>query len=119
MTYETFKPCPLPQRLNFVLTRDPAYSVAESVIVCTSLADVLAYNHKKLFVLGGAQVYQQALPLADEMILTHVPIQVEGDAYFPTWAEEEWVTTSQREEDELIFTTYRRKLANPTTLTHI
>ena len=52
VTYETFKPCPLPQRLNFVLTHDPAYPVAEGVIVCTSLADVLAYNHKKLLSLA-------------------------------------------------------------------
>ena len=51
------------------------------------LAEVLqrarAHGSEKLFVLGGAQVYAQALPLVDEMILTHLPIEVEGDAYFP------------------------------------
>ena len=40
-TYETFQTRPLPQRLNFVLTRNPAYVVAEGVVVCASLAEVL------------------------------------------------------------------------------
>lgn len=110
-TYETFQVRPLPQRLNFVLTRNPAYVVAEGVVVCASLAEVLqrAHGSEKLFVLGGAQVYEQALPLADEMILTHLPIEVEGDAYFPAWEEGEWKLANQRSEGELIFATYRRR----------
>ena len=64
---------------------------------------------KKLFVLGGAQVYEQALSLADEMILTHLPIEVEGDAYFPEWDESEWELANQRSEGELVFATYRRR----------
>ena len=109
-TYETFQARPLPQRRNFVLTRNPAYSVAEGVVVCTSLAEVLrrARGSEKLFVLGGAQIYALALPLADEMILTHLPIEVEGDAYFPAWDESEWKIADQRSEGGLIFATYRR-----------
>ena len=103
----------MPQRRNFVLTRNPDYAVAEGVVVCASLAEVLqrarAHGSEKLFVLGGAQVYEQALPLADEMILTHLPIAVEGDAYFPAWDEGEWALANQRSEGELIFATYRRK----------
>ena len=109
-TYETFQIRPLPQRRNFVLTRNPDYAVAEGVVVCTSLAEVLrcAHGSEKLFVLGGAQVYEQALPLADEMILTHLPIKVEGDAYFPEWDEGEWEVMERRSEGELVFATYRR-----------
>ena len=109
-TYETFQVRPLPQRLNFVLTRNPDYAVVEGVVVCTSLAEVLrrARGCEKLFVLGGAQVYEQALPLADEMILTHLPIEVEGDAYFPAWEEGEWEVVERRSEGELVFATYRR-----------
>ena len=58
--------------------------------------------------LGGAQVYEQALTLADEMILTHLPIEVEGDAYFPVWGESEWEVVERRSEGELVFATYRR-----------
>ncbi len=58
---------------------------------------------------GGAQVYAQALSLADEMMLTHLPIAVEGDAYFPAWDEGEWKLANQRSEGALIFATYRRR----------
>ena len=110
-TYETFQTRPLPQRRNFVLTRNPAYAVAEGVVVCASLAEVLrcARGSEKLFVLGGAQVYEQALPVADEMILTHLPIEVEGDAYFPAWDEGEWKMVERCSEGELVFATYRRR----------
>ena len=111
-TYETFQTRPLPQRRNFVLTRNPDYAVAEGVVVCASLAEVLqqarAHGSEKLFVLGGAQVYALALPLVDEMILTHLPIEVEGDAYFPAWEEGEWEVVERRSEGELVFATYRR-----------
>ena len=112
-TYETFQTRPLPRRLNLVLTRNPDYAVAEGVVVCASLAEVLqcarASGSEKLFVLGGAQVYEQALPLVDEMILTHLPIEVEGDAYFPAWDEGEWKVWEKRCEGELVFATYRRR----------
>ena len=111
-TYETFQTRPLPQRRNFVLTRNPAYWAAGAV-VCQSLAEVLqrarSIGSEKLFVLGGAQIYEQALPLADEMILTHLPIEVEGDAYFPAWDEGEWEVVERRCEGELVFATYRRR----------
>ena len=109
-TYETFQTRPLPRRLNFVLTRNRDYAVAEGVVVCTSLAEVLrrARGSEKLFVLGGAQIYALALPLADEMILTHLPIKVEGDAYFPAWDKGEWKRVKRRREGGLIFATYRR-----------
>ena len=63
----------------------------------------------KLFIIGGAEIYEQTLPLADEMILTHLPIEVEGDAYFPAWDESEWVVVERRCEGELVFATYRRR----------
>lgn len=68
---------------------------------------LLSNGSEKLFVLGG--VYEQALPLADEMILTHLPIEVEGDAYFPGWDEDEWEVVERRSEGELVFATYRHR----------
>ena len=49
------------------------------------------------------------LPLTDEMILTHLPIEVEGDAYFPAWDKNEWEVVEERPEEDLVFTTYRRR----------
>lgn len=112
-TYETFQTRPLPQRLNFVVTRKPDYPVAKGVVVCASLVEVLqrarARGRAKLFVLGGGQIYEQALPLADEMILTHLPIEVEGDVYFPAWDEGEWEAVERRGAGDLVFATYRRR----------
>ena len=112
-TYESFQIRPLPHRLNLVLTRNPAYQADEGAIACQDLSQVLtiAQNHgaEKLFVLGGAEIYTLSLPLADEMILTHLPITVTGDAYFPEWDRNEWDIDEEKRESDLVFTTYRRR----------
>lgn len=111
-TYETFQVRPLPDRLNLVLTRRSTYIVAEGVIVCTSLAEALQHasdsGSEKVFVIGGGQVYGQALSLVDKMILTHLPIHAEGDVYFPVWDEGEWEVVEERREGDLVFRTYVR-----------
>ena len=43
------------------------------------------------------------------MILTHLPIEVEGDAYFPAWIEEEWEVVDEKKDEDLVFITYRRR----------
>jgi hypothetical protein len=43
------------------------------------------------------------------MILTHLPIEVEGDAYFPQWDGSEWEAVEERKEEDLVFATYRRR----------
>ena len=112
-TYESFKVRPLPNRFNIILTRNPDYPVAPGVIVCRNIERVMDKARdrgtKKLFIIGGAQIYALALPLADEMILTHLPIKVEGDAYFPAWDKGEWKSVERCREGELIFATYRRR----------
>ena len=111
-TYESFKVHPLPGRLNLILTRNPDYTSDEGVIVCQTLDQAVAAaresNATKLFVLGGAEIYQLALPNTDEMILTFLPIEVEGDAYFPAWNEEEWEVVDEKKDQDLVFITYRR-----------
>ena len=112
-TYESFQVRPLPGRLNFILSRNPAYISDEGVIICQDLQQVITTarqrDAQKLFILGGAEIYNLALPLTDEMILTHLPIEVEGDAYFPAWDKSEWEVVEERPEADLVFTTYRRR----------
>ena len=100
-------------RLDFITIRNPNYPTNEKVVTCQDLAQAVeqakALNAEKLFIIGGAEIYEQALPLADEMILTHLPIEVEGDAYFPAWDEGEWEVVERRCEGELVFATYRRR----------
>lgn len=114
-TYESFQRRPLPGRPNLVLTRDPGYQVPAGVYLCHTLEEALAcgrrLNTGKLFVVGGAQLYQLTLPLADELLLTWVPDLVEGDTYFPEWKESEWEVGESREEGVLRFVSYRRKFS--------
>ena len=111
-TYESFQVRPLPGRLNFILSRNPAYISDEGVIICQDLQQVITTarqrDAQKLFILGGAEIYNLALTLTDEMILTHLPIEVEGDAYFPAWDKSEWEVVEERTEADLVFTTYKR-----------
>ncbi len=114
-TYESFQVRPLPRRLNIVLSRNPHYKAEGGVPVCANLQQAIERareeNKDKVFILGGAQIYRQALALSDEMVLTFVPDKIEGDAFFPAWDRNEWDEVERREEGELVFATYRRKSA--------
>lgn len=81
---------PLPNRTNIVITRDTAFS-AEGIKVVHSLADAiemaeaecLINGNDEVIIMGGAEIYKQALPQADRLYVTLVHAEVEGDAYFP------------------------------------
>lgn len=80
---------PLPGRTNFVITRDGSYQ-APGATVCRSLEDALkqakeAPGSEEIFIVGGGEIYKQALPLADRLYLTVVDKEVEGDTFFPEY----------------------------------
>lgn len=77
---------PLPGRINIVVTRNPDFS-AEGCEICGSLQEAIALGGRKdseIFVIGGGEIYAQALPLADNLYLTEVESEVEADTFFPT-----------------------------------
>jgi len=82
---------PLPDRKNIVISRTPGFS-AEDAQIFSSLEDAVhaCEDYEKVFIIGGAQVYEQAIDLADEMIITEVAIDIVGDAHFPEFAEADW-----------------------------
>ncbi|UCH53913.1 MAG: dihydrofolate reductase [Pseudomonadota bacterium] len=82
---------PLPQRTNIVVTRDRNYS-APGCIVVHSLAEALAAAEpaSEAFIIGGAQIYEQALPTAKRMHLTLVHADVSGDTRFPDFVWSDW-----------------------------
>lgn len=75
---------PLPGRRNVVVTRNPDWR-ADGAERAASLDDALRRldGAPNVFVIGGAQLYAAALPVADELLLTEVDVAVEGDTFFP------------------------------------
>jgi dihydrofolate reductase len=89
---------PLPGRRNLVLTRTPQtqFVGAETATSLHQALDLTA-NEDKVFVMGGAQIYAQALPLAQRLVLTELDADLPGDVFFPTWRRDEWALTSSTE----------------------
>jgi dihydrofolate reductase len=87
---------PLPGRRNIVITRDVS-RIIPGVDVVTSLAAALTLvqDVEQAFIIGGAQIYQQALPLADAVIATEVQTEIEGDAHFAELDPVLWIETSR------------------------
>ena len=89
---------PLPGRLNIVMTRDPSYA-AEGAMVVHSMPEALtaAAGHSA-FVIGGAELYAHALPLADRLELTELAREFSGDAFFPEIDPTAWRETARAEQ---------------------
>ena len=77
---------PLPKRTNIIITRDKNFK-AEGVIVCYSVDEALAKTSadEEIMVIGGAQIYEQTIGLADKLYLTIVDDEKEADAFFPDY----------------------------------
>lgn len=82
---------PLPGRRNIVVSRNAGYAAAGAELA-TSLpaALALAGDADEAFVIGGAELYRQALPLAQRLYLTEIDAEFAGDAWFPEFAAAEW-----------------------------
>ena len=83
---------PLPQRTNIVVTRQtnwtaPGTETAASVAAAVARATEL---DTQVCIIGGGEIYREALPMANEVYLTEVHTMVEGDAFFPTLSPNEW-----------------------------
>ena len=108
----------LPKRPNLVVTRQADWSAPN----CETLGSVLAgltraqELDEEVFVIGGGEIYREALPAADVVYLTEVHHAFEGDAYFPTLSPTDWreETRERHEPDEqhayaFSFVTMRRR----------
>ena len=86
---------PLEGRRNIVVSRDPHFR-ADGCLIAPSLDEALALaGGDEILVIGGASIYAQALPRTERIYLTLVHAQVEGDAFFPSIDEDEWLTTAR------------------------
>lgn len=89
-TFASIGERPLPGRPHVIVTRDASYQrdgveVAHSLEAALSRVDVLARDAggDAVCVVGGGEIYRQAMPLADELHVTHVEAVIEGDTHFP------------------------------------
>ena len=80
---------PLPGRRNIVVTRNAGWH-GEGAERAGSLAEALrlAQDAAKVFAIGGAELYALALPQADELVLTEIEAELDGDVFFPDWPRE-------------------------------
>lgn len=94
---------PLPGRTNVVITRQeklqadgalPARDLLEALSICEHMSVILEPNPEQVWVIGGAQIYAQALPLAQRVVVTEIDADFEGDAYAPT-LDDEWKETAR------------------------
>ncbi len=88
-TYESLGR-PLPNRTNVIITRQPLAVAGCTVVHSLEEASALFPAAEELFIIGGAQIYAEALPLADRFYLTRVGHAYEGDTRFPDWSVDEW-----------------------------
>ena len=90
---------PLPNRVNILITRNPDFA-PEGTTVTKSLDEALEKalhtQSPEAFVIGGAEIYRQALPKADRLYLTEVKATFKGDTYFPDYNRADWHEVSRR-----------------------
>ena len=91
-TYESMMK-PLPGRTNVVITRQDNYH-PERVIIKPSLEDALKdLEGGEVFIIGGGEIFKQAMALANKLYITEIHANFEGDTFFPEINPDEWVKT--------------------------
>ena len=90
-TWESLPRRPLPGRRNIVISRRPDYP-ADGAELAYGLKEAFALcaGAEEIIVMGGAQIYAQALPFATDLRITEVALDVQGDAFFPEFSPSEW-----------------------------
>jgi len=100
-TWESLPRRPLPGRLNIVVTRDGSYAEegnAKGALVCERFDEAVAIAREQaeedgaeeVCVIGGAALFELALPKARRLYLTEVEAEVSGDVHFPAFDESRW-----------------------------
>ena len=110
---EAFRP--LPGRHNIVVSRNAAYQ-AEGATVATSLEEAIAQagNAEQINIIGGADIFRLALPMADVLDMTEIDASFDADTFFPEFLPEDWQETSRKTQQSesgptFSFVEYRRR----------
>jgi dihydrofolate reductase len=103
-SYEAFGKA-YPGRTNIVITRQQNYALPDAIVVHSleeAIRKAKTIEQQEIFILGGAQIFRQSMPLIDRIYLTRIYHDFEGDAFFPTMNTKEWklVKDEKHEPDE-------------------
>lgn len=109
----------LPKRTNIILTRDPDFTY-EGAVIFHDLKEAFLFAEQngedELMVIGGGEIYKQALPFADRIYLTRIHTEIEGDTFFPEFNQENWKVIheeyhpkDEKHQYDFTFYTFERK----------
>ncbi len=100
-TFESVGSKPLIGRQNIIISRDEHASNYDNVSWAVSISDAIEQakkmETKEIFIAGGSQVYEQAMPLANRIYLTRVHASFEADSFFPFFNIDEWELTKHND----------------------
>lgn len=112
ITYTNGKP--LPGRTNVILSSKEFSNIHSDFVVCRTIDEVLEKfkSEEKIFILGGGQIYNSFMPMADELIITHVHHTFKADVFFPKVDYSQYNKTYEEHESEnnlnFTFTIYEK-----------
>lgn len=120
MGRKTFESLPgvLPGRPHIIISRNPDFSVPENCYLVSSLELAIEKSRELLgdeneaVVIGGGEIYRQAMPLVDRLYITEVHTQATGDAFFPEIDQDAWEETDRVSGSgklDFSFVTYSRR----------
>lgn len=90
---------PLPDRKNIVVTRNTDFKAPDCIVVHSLEEAIKKTSHEsEVFVIGGSQLYKEALPIADKIYRTLIHTRIDGDALFPEIKQTEWKLVESRPE---------------------
>ncbi|NOZ80131.1 MAG: dihydrofolate reductase [DPANN group archaeon] len=101
---------PLPDRMNIVISRNPGKE--KDVVWATTIEEAIKkaeQHHKDIFVIGGRSVYEQFIPLADKLYISHVEGHHEGNVHFPSYDRSAWEVEHEEQKEGFLFRIYRRR----------
>ena len=106
---------PLPNRLNIVVTRQENYAAGDVTVVHSLEDGIVAAGIQRTFLIGGGEMYKEALPIASKMHITRIDALIDGDTKFPEideliWQCKNMVNRSADEKNpyDLVFETWER-----------
>lgn len=114
-TWESLPPRfrPLPGRRNIVISRQDSYAAPGAELAASLEAGIArAAGDSTLFIIGGAEIYRQAMAFADRLEITEVEQSPEGDSWFPEIDPAQWQLSDKKNPSSgtgFCFATYRRK----------